>query len=234
MSMELNCLDGEKGIVIPEKKRIIVNKIAHFFCYRYSRTYSASLVQGHSRRVWDKRELAWKLGYLVCSKLKNKLATCSFCLGRNVLQIIYIQQSKWDRIWWQITLLSIIEAEREEKHFSRNPAHRLLARMARLIEYKGQQWTYVWPNKAVADFFLLPWTSMLDDRLPANLSSHGRITQIAFSFIKSSVISKLNIRWGRGTLDADAYFRIHCLHQCYVKPQFFKSKIPRKRYKSAK
>lgn len=44
MFMELNCFDGEKGIVIFEKKRIIVNKIVYFFCYRYLRIYLVSLV----------------------------------------------------------------------------------------------------------------------------------------------------------------------------------------------
>ena len=60
---------------------------------------------------------------------------------------------------------------------------------------------------------------MVRDRLPANLSSHERITQIGFSFIKSSVISKLHviIGWGRETLDVGAHFCIHCLHQCHLK-----------------
>ena len=50
MSIELNCLHSEEGIVIPEN--ILDNKIALSFCYRYlqdsSRTYEVRLVQGHS------------------------------------------------------------------------------------------------------------------------------------------------------------------------------------------
>ena len=71
----------KKVIVIPEN--ILDNKIALSFCYRYlqdsSRTYEVRLVQGHS---WPKMGSLGQKGIplesrLVCSKLKNKLVTCS-------------------------------------------------------------------------------------------------------------------------------------------------------------